>query len=288
MNSLVEKQIKKFIEPKSIKKRTLLSEAFNMKCEKIDLNNNEVFVAKYYINKNNNFNSINSEANSLIYLSKKFPLLFPSIKYQSKDMIIIDYILHNNIKNNDYQFILAKNILKLHKITNEKYGFEFDSQIGGLKQPNNFNSNWVDFYTNQRIYMIFDKINKSKPMPKSINQTIEKLMKNMRNFIPNSPNVSLLHGDLWEGNILFNDGKLAGLIDPGIYFGHNELEIAYLTWFKFIDENFLDFYSNILKIDKYFIEYEPIYQLYYSLLNVQLWDRKYISDVEKLLKKTKI
>ena len=130
MNSLVEKQIKKFIEPKSIKKRTLLSEAFNMKCEKIDLNNNEVFVAKYYINKNNNFNSINSEANSLIYLSKKFPLLFPSIKYQSKDMIIIDYILHNNIKNNDYQFILAKNILKLHKITMKNMDLNLTHRLG--------------------------------------------------------------------------------------------------------------------------------------------------------------
>ena len=111
-------------------------------------------------------------------------------------------------------------------------------------------------------------------------------MKNIENYLPKKTNISLLHGDLWSGNILFNDGKLAGLIDPGIYFGHNELEIAYLTWFKFVDNKFLNFYSNTLNIDKYFYKYEPIYQLYFSLLNVSLWDRNfYLKDVNKLLNK---
>ena len=134
--------------------------------------------------------------------------------------------------------------------------------------------------------MIFEKINKDSPMPKPINQKIERLMLDMKNHIPKQPNISLLHGDLWEGNILFKDGELAGLIDPGIYFGHHELEIAYLTWFKFVDEIFLDFYSNFIKIDKYFIKYEPIYQLYFSLLNVGLWNRElYLKDTGNLLNK---
>ena len=134
--------------------------------------------------------------------------------------------------------------------------------------------------------MIFEKINKEDPMPNEINDKIEKIIKDLNNRIPNKTKVSLLHGDLWEGNILFHDGKLVGLIDPGIYFGHNELEIAYLTWFKLINNTFLDYYSNYIKIDKYFFEYEPIYQLYYSLLNVYLWNRNmYIKDVSSLLKK---
>ena len=56
----------------------------------------------------------------------------------------------------------------------------------------------------------------------------------------------------------------------------------------FIDESFLDKYNDHIKIDKYYLEYEPIYQLYYSLLNVYLWDRSYIEDVRKLLEKIKI
>ena len=67
MNSLVENQINKFILGKFIKKRETLSFAFNMKCEKITLNTGEIFIAKYYQKKNENFNSIISETNSLPY-----------------------------------------------------------------------------------------------------------------------------------------------------------------------------------------------------------------------------
>ena len=107
-------------------------------------------------------------------------------------------------------------------------------------------------------------------------------------MIPSNAIPRLLHGDLWEGNILYNNGKLVGLIDPGIFFGHNELEIAYLTWFNFVNEEFIKSYSNVIPIEKDYSEYEPIYQLYYSLLNVHLWDRVYIKDTENLLAKIKI
>ena len=285
MNSFIQDQISNFISNKIIINKKVLSESFNIRCEKITLNNNESFVAKYYIKKNTSFNSINSEANSLIYLLKRFPNLFPSIKYFSKNLLIIDFIEHNNCKNENYQKNFANILLKLHSIENDKYGFDFDTQIGGLKQSNEYDSNWINFFREKRLNMIFEKINKANPMSKHINQKIEVLMKNLANYLPKNPQISLLHGDLWSGNILFHNGNLVALIDPGIYFGHNELEIAYLTWFKYVDKKFLDFYSNEIKIDKNYYTYEPIYQLYFSLLNIYLWNREYIKDTESLLKK---
>jgi len=130
---------------------------------------------------------------------------------------------------------------------------------------------------------IFKLINQNEPMPSLINRRLEVVIKNLENFIPSKPRISLLHGDLWKGNILFHNKKLVGLIDPGIFFGHNELEIAYLRWFNEINASFLDYYSEIIKIEKDYHTYEPIYQIYYSLLNVHLWSRKYISDVDRLL-----
>lgn len=286
MNSLVENQLNNFLSEKIITSRIQLSQAFNMMCEKITLNTNEIYVIKYYQTKNKEFNSIVSETNSLTYLLKIFPKLFPSIKYSSKDLLIMDFIKNNNVKKENYQKILADEILKLHKIKNINYGFDFDSQIGALRQINRFESNWVNFFRDKRLNMIFEIINKTEPMPKSINIKIEKLINNLENYLPKNPNVSLLHGDLWEGNILFDDGNFAGFIDPGIYFGHNELEIAYLTWFKYVDHRFLDYYSNIIRIDNYFYKYETIYQLYFSLLNVKLWDRDfYLKDTNSLLNK---
>ena len=288
MNKIVENQINEFISNRTVINRKILSEAFNMRCEKITLNDKDVFVAKYYTKQNINFNSIISETNSLIYLLNKFPTFFPSVKYCSANLLIIDFIEHNNVKGKNYQKILANHILKLHFVQNDKYGFNFDTQIGGLKQSNQYDSSWINFFRDKRLNMIFEKINKSNSMSLKINLKIEKLIKNLDKYIPNNPRPSLLHGDLWDGNILFNDCKLVALIDPGPFFGHNEMEIAYLTWFKYVDDVFLNFYKERNNINIQYAEYEPIYQLYYSLLNIYLWDRIYINDTLDLLNKIKI
>ena len=287
MNKIAENQIANYFLDKKIEARTILSNSFNMICEKILLQNNEAFVVKYYQNKKNEFNSIISEKNSLSYLAN-ITSLVPKIKFNSNELLIIDYIENNDIKDKNYQVILAEEISKIHQNTNNRYGFQFDAQIGALKQTNEFIDNWVIFFREKRLNSIFELINNDDPMTNNINQKIEKLLKNIHNLIPNNPIPRLLHGDLWAGNILYNNGKLVGLIDPGIFFGHNELEIAYLTWFNFVNEEFLKIYSNIIPIERDYFEYEPIYQLYYCLLNVHLWDRIYIKEVEKLLNKIKI
>lgn len=285
MKNIIENQITKFVSKNKIVKRSILSQAFNINCEKITLDNNKSLVAKYYIIKNTKFNSIESEAKSLIYLLKKFPHTFPSVKYFTADLLIMDYIEHNDNKDKNYQHLLSKEILKLHSINNKNYGFEFDSQIGGLKQNNSYSSNWINFFGEQRLNIIFELINKTDSMPKDINKLIEKLLRNLESRIPKNPKPSLLHGDLWGGNILFHNNNFAGFIDPGIYFGHNELELAYLTWFKYVDDTFLNIYSDTISLHNDYFEYEPIYQIYFSLLNVFLWNRDYILDVNKLLNK---
>ena len=217
MNKIVENQIADYVLDKKIRTRTTLSSSFNMICEKIFLENSEAFVAKYYQNKERGFNSIISEKNSLSYLAN-ITSLVPKIKFNSNELLIIDYIENNNIKDKNYQIVLAEEILKIHKNTNEKYGFKFDAQIGALKQINEFTNNWVIFFRDKRLNSIFELINNDNPMASHINQRIEKLLKNIHNFIPNNPIPRLLHGDLWAGNILYNNSKLVGLIDPGIFF----------------------------------------------------------------------
>ena len=271
-----------FFNEKEIKGRKILSKSFGMICEKIDIENNLSYVLKRVIKKKIEYNALKKEALSLVYMYKLFPNLFPKIYYQNDDLIIMDYIKHNKYKGDNFEKELADKISSIHKIKNSKYGFEFDTPIGALKQPSKYNKSWVNFFRENRLGMIFNLINKSNPMPNTINLKIERILNKLEDLIPNNPTPSLIHGDLWEGNILFNKGKIAGLIDPGIHFAHNEMEISYLTWFKYVTDNFLNYYSEIYKIDKYFSKYEPIYQLYYCLLNIHLWDRKYIANANEL------
>ena len=283
-------EVEKLLNNKKIIDSKLLSDSFGINCLKIVTSDSKEFIVKYYFKNNDEFNAIKSEADNLLFFNRQKFNQFPSIINYNDNILIMSFINNDNDQPNQTNDDLLNSIISLHSNKSKNYGFSFDTQIGGLKQINSSSKNWLEFYREKRLTYIFDLVNKNQPMDETINTKIDLLIKKIDNFIPNNPISSLLHGDLWEGNILFKNKKFVGLIDPGSYYGHNELEVSYLRWFnpKFIDENFLDKYNDHIKIDKYYLEYEPIYQLYYSLLNVYLWDRSYIDDVRKLLGKIKI
>ena len=283
-------EIENLLDNKKIINSKILSNSFGINCVKIITEDNKKFIVKYYFHKNNEFNAIESEVNNLSYFNNKKYKYFPNIINSNKKYLIMSFIENDNLQPDVTSDDLLNAIISLHSRNKSYYGFNFDTQIGGLKQINTKLQNWVEFYRDKRLNYIFELINKNNSMDNDINIKINFLLKKLENFIPNKPISSLLHGDLWEGNIMFKDQRFVAFIDPGSFYGHNELEVSYLRWFnpKFIDNNFLDKYNDHINIDKYYLKYEPIYQLYYSLLNVYLWDRIYIEDVRKLLEKIKI
>tara|TARA_B100000900_G_scaffold101629_1_gene84186 strand:- start:515 stop:1390 length:876 start_codon:yes stop_codon:yes gene_type:complete len=283
-------EIEKLLDNKKILDYNILSDSFGINCLKIETEDKERYIVKYYYKKEGSFNAIKSETDNILFLNSHKFNFFPKIINNNNKFLIMSFIDNdNNIPNKTNDDLLGA-IISLHSKRSNNYGLNFDTQIGGLKQSNSNSKNWAEFYGEKRLLNIFDLINKNQPMDKAINTKIELLLKKIDNLIPNKPKASLLHGDLWEGNILFKNKKFSGFIDPGSFYGHNELEVSYLRWFnpKFIDRNFLDKYNDHISIDKYYVNYEPIYQLYFSLLNVYLWDRKYIENVRGLLDKIKI
>ena len=282
--------IEKLLNNKKIIYSKLLSDSFNINCFKFTTSDKQNYIVKYYKNTTETFNAIEAERRNLKFIMKLNIKLFPKVCVDNGDYLIISYIENNDNKPNETKSDLLEGILLLHSFTENKYGFEFDTQIGGLKQINKISYNWVDFFREFRLGYIYEIINSSNKMEAEINIKIEFLLNKLNEFLPKNPKPSLLHGDLWEGNILFNNSKFVGFIDPGSFYGHNELEIAYLRWFNpiFIDNKFLDKNNETIKINDEYLNYEPIYQLYYSLLNVYLWDRSYIGDVKRLLDKIKI
>jgi fructosamine-3-kinase len=283
------KQIESLLNREKIINYELLQISFNIACLKFEISNNKKYISKFFVEKNNKFNAIKSETDNLIYLSNKFNF-FPKVIKSNDNFLIMEYIESDRNKPNSTNLDFLESIIKIHSVSNKKFGFSFNTQVGAIKQINNYENNWVDFYSNYRLGDMLEIANKKKNLGKVINNKILSILNNMKNLIPSNPTPLLLHGDLWEGNILFKKNKFIGFIDPGSFFGQNEMEVAYLRWFNpsFVDMNFLNKYNNQILLDKDYLSYEPIYQLYYALCNVALWDSSYIKEVKKLLDKIKI
>jgi fructosamine-3-kinase len=282
-------EIENLLNKENIIKYKILQISFDIACIKLLLSNNEIYIAKFYVNKKNNFNAIESESKNILYLNERFEF-FPKHIKSNNDYLIIQYLKNDNKKPDETNKDFLEAIVKIHSISNNLYGFNFNTQIGAIEQINNYENSWTNFYANKRLNPIFDLVNSQNVIASDTKNKIYYIIKNIKDLIPDKPSASLLHGDLWEGNILFKNNKFVGFIDPGTFFGHNEMEIAYLRWFmpKFIDSNFLDKYNEYINLDKSYLEYEPIYQLYYALCNVALWDKSYIKEVKRLINKIKI
>ena len=283
------KGIENLLNTESIIKFKLLNISFDIACIKFQLSNNVKYISKFYVNKKINFNAIESESKNLLYLNKKFEF-FPRLVKFNNEYLVIQYLENDNEKPDKTNRDFLEAIVKIHSVSNDLYGFGFNTQIGAIEQLNNYENSWSNFYATKRLNPIFELANSQNNMGSDINDKIYFIIKNIKNFIPDKPPALLLHGDMWDGNILFNNYKFVGFIDPGSFFGHNEMEIAYLRWFKpkFIDSDFLEKYNDYIPLEKNYLEYEFIYQLYYALCNVALWDISYIKEVKKLINKIKI
>ena len=179
---------------------------------------------------------------------------------------------------------LGKALAHLHTKASPAYGLDHDNYIGSLHQSNTEFSSWIDFYITMRLRpQMLLAINSNK-FDKDIVQKFEKLFSKLSDLLPDDwP--ALLHGDLWSGNLLTDEKGEPCLIDPAIYFGHREVEIAFTKLFGGFDHSFYEAYQYELPLANNFQERVELYQLYPLLVHVNLFGGGYISQVKRILNK---
>jgi len=114
---------------------------------------------------------------------------------------------------------------------------------------------------------------------------VEALCARLGDWLPADETPRLLHGDLWTGNVLVGgDGRISGFIDPAIYYGAAEVELAFTTLFgTFGDAFFARYQEHHPLAPGFFEERRDLYNLYPLLVHVRLFGGSYVDAVDRTL-----
>ncbi|MQX35674.1 fructosamine kinase family protein [Roseospira navarrensis] len=177
-------------------------------------------------------------------------------------------------------------IAALHDQVGPAFGFDYDTVIGGLHQPNPQTDGWIAFFRDHRLLYMAHEAARARRLPPAVLGRLESLAERLDDYLEEPAHPSLLHGDLWTGNVLAHQGRLSGLIDPAIYWGHPEIELAFSTLFGTFNDVFFNRYHELRPIRPgFFEERRDLYNLYPLLVHVRLFGAGYLGGIERTLRR---
>lgn len=172
----------------------------------------------------------------------------------------------------------------VNRVRKGRYGFTEDNYVGTLPQKNRPEESWIDFYRDCRLAPQLGRAQHylSDGMMRKAEQLLEHLGKYLRE--PEFP--SLLHGDLWSGNMMCGIDNTPWIIDPAVYVGDHEADLAMTQLFGSLPPIFYDAYREINPVKwKEYEERRDLYHLYHLLNHLNLFGISYLGSVEQIIRR---
>ena len=190
---------------------------------------------------------------------------------------------------NDFWEKLGAGLAMMHKADTSKfvkggrYGLERDNYIGAGNQKNTPKDNWIEFFSECRLRPQLELA--ERYFDRDVIQAANWLMDHLDKYLfePESP--SLLHGDLWAGNFMSDENGNPMLIDPAVYVGCNEADIAMTELFGGFDRRFYDSYFDVMGLNPGYEDRRELYNLYHLTNHLNLFGSAYLPAVLRTIHK---
>lgn len=168
-------------------------------------------------------------------------------------------------------------------VSGGSFGFLGDNYIGASVQINPPGETWTDFFLRCRLRPQFER---ALPyFDREERKRIDGFLHRAGRFLAEPAKPSLLHGDLWAGNYMIDPAGHPWLIDPAVYVGHPEADLAMTELFGGFDEAFYAAYRSAAGIDPDYKDRRDLYNLYHLLNHLNLFGGGYLSAVRAVLKR---
>lgn len=223
------------------------------------------------------------EANGLYELQKANTIKTPEVIAVNEDYLLLENI-STGTKSHSFFSSFGEAFAKLHKYTSDTFGFYEDNFIGSTPQINTISNDWTDFYFTNRLLYQYKLAEKNGYVNSSFKNAFQNIEQNISSILNGSEEPpSLLHGDLWSGNYMVDIKGQAVIIDPAVYYGHREADLAMTKLFGGFTNKFYESYNNEYPLKDGYNYRENIYLLYHVLNHLNLFGTSYIMHALELI-----
>lgn len=204
----------------------------------------------------------------------------------SPGFILTEY-LEGESESRSGQETLGRKLALLHRSpAPDGYGLDHDNYLGSTPQPNGWEADWVAFFRERRLRYQMNLAARNGRLPGERRRRLETLLGRLVELLGGvERRSSLLHGDLWGGNVIPGPGGEPALIDPAVYYGDREAEIAYTELFGGFSSAFYRAYHETWPLDPGYAERRDLYNLYHLFNHLNLFGEGYGAQVDGVLRR---
>lgn len=188
-------------------------------------------------------------------------------------------------RRSDYWEELGHNLAAMHDAPTEDsaFGFFQDNFVGARPQINTRCDSWISFF---RDYRLAPQFKAADSYFSSRDRTLNtRLMDHLDEFLVEPEKPSLVHGDLWNGNVMCGPDGKAMLIDPACYIGHAEVDLAMTELFGGFPHSFYASYNEVRPLQPGYPTRRNLYNLYQLLNHLNLFGPGYLGSVQSIVEK---
>ena len=255
---------------------------------KLQLESGKVYFLKQL--RGSSSGAFDAEESGLKELRKSGAVNVPEIVCKGPDFLLLQWIEAGYSRSSSSMEMLGRQFAELHRYRGKKFGFSEDNLLGDSPQTNKPSKegrlNWAVFYAENRLEFQTSLAVKNGYATPEMKNLMDNLIKKVPDLISGTEEEpSLLHGDLWSGNYLIDESGIPWLIDPAVYYGHREVDLAMTSLFGGFSNTFYSAYKSVYPISPGYVESEPLYQLYHLLNHLNLFGTGYYGQVISTLKR---
>jgi fructosamine-3-kinase len=184
----------------------------------------------------------------------------------------------------NYDELLGRGLAALHRSGAPCFGLARANYLASLPQDNAPCASWPEFYAHRRLLPLLTRAEAGGVMPARLAARVREVCERMPELTGEPEPPARLHGDLWGGNVIVADGGEPCLIDPAVYGGHREVDLAMMRLFGGFSQRVFDAYDEAHPLPPGHEERVALYQLYPILAHVNLFGRGYVDPLDRALR----